>query len=99
MAPVTAGSSGDARQNGNGRDRSASVTLAATSAAYHSGPGVQSPVSRAAITVTGSAAAWATARTTSVCDTPVRNSPVSSLNSVNRSHRVSSPIQAPTCAC
>ncbi len=92
-------SSGEARQNGYGRERSASVTPGETTPAYHAADGVHSPMIRAAIDVAGSDAAWATARTASVCETPRRSSPVSSLNSVKRSHRVSSRIQPMTSRC
>ena len=98
-ASVIALSMGEARQNGYGRERSASVTPGDTSSAYHAADGVHSPMSRAATDVAGSAAACASARTTSVCDTPRRSSPVSSLKSVKRSQRPSSRIQPITCRC
>ena len=53
----------------------------------------------AAIVVAGSCAVCASARTTSVCDTPSRSSPVRSLNNTRRCHRSSSRTQRSTCAC
>ena len=83
-----------ARQNGYGRDRSASVPPGESSDSYDAGDGVHSPMSRAAIVVAGSPAVCARARTTSVCETPTRSSPVSSFSSVKRSHRASA-LQPP----
>ena len=70
----------------------------ATIAANHSADGVQSPISRAAIVVASLPAAIARARTTSVCATPTRNSPVSSLFRRKRSARGSPSHHCVTCA-
>ncbi len=98
-ASVSVLSIGEARQNGYGRERSAAVTPGDTTPANHDADGVHSPMSRAAMDVAGRSDAWATARTTSVCETPRRSSPVSSLNSVKRSQRPSSRIQPMTRRC
>ena len=57
--------------------------------AYHSAVGVHSPISRAAMVVAGSSAACASARTTSVCETPTRSSPVRIFSSMKRCERSS----------
>ena len=50
-ASRSASSSGDARKNGYGRERSSSVRSCERSDAYHSAVGVHSPISRAATVV------------------------------------------------
>ena len=69
--------------------RSSSVRSCEGAPTYHSAYGVQSPISRAAIVGGGRPAACASARTTSVCETPTRSSPVSSLSRMKRCRRSS----------
>ena len=92
-------SSGAARKNGYGRERSSSVCACESRPLNHSAVGVHSPMSRAAIVVGGSSAACASARTTSVCETPTRSSPVRIFSRMKRCDRSSARHQLVTRTC
>ena len=74
-----------ARKNGYGRDRSSSVTLGRQQRLRTTRRSASSrPSAARRCVVGGSSAACASARTTSVCETPTRSSPVSSLSRMKR---------------
>ena len=90
-------SSGDARQNGYGRERIVVRVLVRRAARRTSRRSASTrPSAAPRRSAPASSAACASARTTSVCETPTRNSPVSSLSRMNRSSRSSARHQPMT---
>src|SRR5690606_3265855 len=81
---------GEARKNGYGRDASDAPPPGASRPRKNSGVGRQSPIIRCATPAGSAPATSASARTTSVCDTPTRSAPVTILLSTNSSVPLSS---------